>query len=219
MRRALMLAGPPAVVVFTLLVLGNVWATFGLYHLGICVVAPLLASGRGYPAAAGLVGGRVRDGVRVGLVLGAVLAAAQIAALRLGADVFFADERVVESLAAWGAGPESAGPLLVVMLVLNGPAEELYWRGWLHGRLVGSDGRPAVVAVIALAYAAYHGVTIGALFGSLPLAILFTTVVWGAGCFWGWLRQRYGNVWPALLSHGGATLGYMFVYWERYVRG
>ena len=218
MSRALMLIMPPLVVVTTLLVLHNVWATFLLYHLGICLVAPLVVARRGYAGAVGLTGGRTRDGVRAGLVLGAVLAAGQVAALLCGADVFFADERVVESLNAWGAGPAQAGPLLLVMLVLNGPAEELYWRGWVHGRLGAMARRPAV-ALAALAYASYHGVTIGALFGSLPLAALFTTLVWGAGCLWGWLRERYGNVWPALLSHGGATLGYMFVYWDRFVKG
>ena len=200
-----------------MLVLRNVWATFLLYHLGICVVIPLLVAGRGYAGVVGLSGGRTRDGVRAGLILGASMAAAQVAALLWGADIFFADERVVESLNAWGAGPEQAGPLLLIMLVLNGPAEELYWRGFVHGRLGGLARRPAV-ALAALAYASYHGVTIGALFGSLPLAILFTTLVWGAGCLWGWLRERYGNVWPALLSHGGATVGYMFVYWDRFVR-
>ena len=217
MRRALLLIVPPAVVVVTLLVLQSVWATFLLYHLGICVLAPLAATRRGYAAAVGLTGGRTRVGVRVGLILGAAMAAAQVAALLWGADLFFADERVIESLNAWGAGPAQAGPLLLVMLVLNGPAEELYWRGYVHGRLGTMARRPAI-ALAALAYASYHGVTVAALFGSLPLAILLTTVVWGAGCAWGWLRERYGNVWPALLSHGGATLGYMFVYWERFVR-
>ena len=52
----------------------------------------------------------------------------------------------------------------------------------------------------------------------LPVAALFLAVVCGAGCFGGWLRERYGNVWPAMLCHGGATLGYMFIYWDRYVR-
>jgi len=212
-----MLLGPPAVVVVTLLVVHNVWATFLLYHLGICIAAPMVVARGGYAGAVGLTGGRTRDGVRMGLILGAAMAAAQVAALLWGADLFFADERVIESLDAWGAGPSQAGPLLLIMLVLNGPAEELYWRGFVHGRLGGMARRPAV-ALAALAYASYHGVTIGALFGSLPLAILLTTVVWVAGYAWGWLRERYGNVWPALLSHGGATLGYMFVYWDRFVR-
>ncbi|MBU0742952.1 CPBP family intramembrane metalloprotease [bacterium] len=221
----LVLLVPPAVVVVTLLVPHSVWATFVGYHLGICVLAPMFAavvsgrrSWRAYAGEVGLSGGRVREGVRTGLILGAVMAAVQIVALVWGADVFFADERVTESLSSWGAGPAQAGPLLLIMLVLNGPAEELYWRGYVHGRLGGMRGRRLAIAVAALAYASYHGVTIYALFGSLPVAASFFAAVWGAGCFWGWLRERYGNVWPALLAHGGATLGYMFVYWDRYVR-
>ncbi len=222
----LLLIVPPAVVVVTLLGLHSVWATFLTYHLGICVLGPLLAvvvfgrrSWHEYTEEVGLSGGRRRDGIRMGLLLGATMAGAQIAALVWGEEIFFADERVIESLTSWGAGPAQAGPLLLIMLVLNGPAEELYWRGYVHHRLGGLADRRLAVAIAAAAYASYHGVTIYALFGSLPVAALFLAVVFGAGCFWGWLRERYGNTWPALLSHGGATLGYMFVYWDRFVCG
>jgi uncharacterized protein len=220
LERLLLLYVPPAVVVVTLLVLHNVWATFLIYHLGICVLGPLIATGdrRRYAAAVGLSGGRTRAGIRTGLLLGAAMAGAQIVALTLGADIFFADERVIGSLSSWGAGPAQAGPLLLIMLMLNGPAEELYWRGYIHHRL-GDMRRQRGVALAALAYASYHGVTLYALFGSLPMAILILAVVFGTGCFWGWLRERYGNVWPALLSHGGATLGYMVVYWDRFGSG
>jgi len=220
LERLLLLCVPPMVVVITLLVLHNVWATFLIYHLGICVFGPLLATGdrHRYAAAVGLSGGRSRAGIRTGLLLGAAMASVQIIALTWGADVFFADERVIDSLASWGAGPEQAGPLLLIMLGLNGPAEELYWRGYVHHRLSVLHNRRHTIAIAAVAYASYHGVTIYALFGSLSVAALFLTVVWGAGCVWGGLRERYGNTWPALLSHGGATLGYMFVYWDRYVR-
>jgi len=214
----MMLAVPPATVIFGLLVLGSVWAVFGLYHLGICILAPALVARHRYATAVGLSGGRTHAGFRAGLWLGAALAAAQFAALRAGADLFFADARVVESLSAWGVGPDQAGPLLLVMLLLNGPAEELYWRGFVHGRLATMPRRRAI-AQAAGAYASYHGATAGALFGSTALAVLVTVAVWGAGCLWGWLRERYGNVWPALLAHGGATAGYMLVYWDRYVRG
>ncbi len=219
-ERLLLLVVPPAIVVVTLLVLHNIWATFLIYHLGICVLGPLLVTGdrRRYAAAVGLSGGRTRAGIRTGLLLGAAMAGAQVAALTWGTDVFFADERVIGSLSAWGAGPEQAGPLLLIMLMLNGPAEELYWRGYVHHRL-GDMRRYRAAALAALAYAGYHGVTLYALFGSLPVAVLILAVVFGAGCFWGWLRERYDNVWPALLSHGGATLGYMVVYWDRFVSG
>jgi len=218
---AFLLVVPPALVVFTLLAMGNVWATFLSYHLGACVVAPLLfetlrgASLRDHAARVGLTGGRTRAGIRDGLILGAILAAGQVAALGLGGDLFFANEKVVATLASWGAGPEQAGPLLLVMLALNGPAEELYWRGYAHTRLGG--GRAATVGT-ALAYASYHGVTLYALFGSPEIALLILVAVFGAGLFWSMLRERYGNVSPAALSHGGATLGYMFVYWDRFVR-
>ena len=33
-----------------------------------------------------------------------------------------------------------------------------------------------------------------------------------AGLLWGWLRQRSGSVWPALLGHWGAVAAYAAVY-------
>ncbi len=211
----LMLAGPPLVVAATLLGLHSVWATFLAYHLGICLLLPWLIERGNWPRAVGLTGGRTRAGAIVGLVLGLIAGGGSYLALTLGADLFLANERVIATLSDWGADPAQAGALMLVMLALNGVAEELWWRGWVHGRLAGWPRRRAI-GLTALAYASYHGVTVAALFGSVALVPVLTAVVWGAGVLWGWLRDRYGCVWPALLSHVGATIGYMAVYWVRF---
>jgi membrane protease YdiL (CAAX protease family) len=45
----------------------------------------------------------------------------------------------------------------------------------------------------------------------VPVAVLFMAAIFAAGFGWGWLREKTGSVWPALLSHAGATVGYMIV--------
>jgi membrane protease YdiL (CAAX protease family) len=98
------------------------------------------------------------------------------------------------------------------MVLFNGIAEELFWRGYIHRRLEGFQARRVAIGTAALFYASYHALTIALLFRSFVVGPLFLVVVFAAGCFWGWLRERYGNVWPAMLSHAGATAGYMIVY-------
>ena len=70
------------------------------------------------------------------------------------------------------------------------------------------------MAVSTLAYTSYHTVTIGTLIPGWTVAAVFTLLVFAAGLFWARLRLRYDSVWPALLSHTGATLGYMAVCYQ-----
>ena len=49
------------------------------------------------------------------------------------------------------------------------------------------------------------------LVASLPVALLFMVAIFVAGLGWGWLREKTGSVWPALLSHAGAAGAYMAV--------
>ena len=56
-------------------------------------------------------------------------------------------------------------------------------------------------------YASYHGLTVYLLVGDLPVALLFLVIITSAGFCWGWVREKTGSVWPALLSHAGAAAG------------
>ena len=97
------------------------------------------------------------------------------------------------------------------MTLVNGPAEELYWRGFVHTEM--SDRRPrlSTILLIAASYASYHGVTVYVLAANLPVALLFMAAIFAAGWGWGWLREKTGSVWPALLGHAGAAAAYMIV--------
>jgi len=203
-----------AVPLFSLLVLRSVWWTFALYHGFVCVLFPLFHSLvllrndlRGYLSDVALVPVKLR----LGLVLGLTLGAASVAGLGVGREVLLTD-RIDKIITAWGVDPASVPAMLVIMLLGNGAAEELFWRGWLHRRLETWTQRPLAVAVAGAAYASYHVATIGSFIGN-PLAVgLLLGVVFGAGVFFGWLRERSASVWPPLLAHSGATAGYLLAY-------
>lgn len=218
----------PLVVVGTLFVARSVWLTFLLYHFGICLAAPLLASRFGRSGRAGrgdrhgrawLRGHLGNLGLRprgrgLGLALGAFLALAIVAAFAAWGRAFLGAGAPAAVLAGWGAEPASLPALFAFMLLGNGVAEELFWRGWLHERLRARRPRAAVIAATAACYASYHVFTVAALLRDPGVVALFSTAVLLAGAFWGWLRERTDSVWPALLSHAGATAGYMFVLWR-----
>ncbi|NTV04473.1 CPBP family intramembrane metalloprotease [bacterium] len=221
----LLLLVPPAVVVAALAGLHSVWAVFLAYHFGICLLWPLIdnvllrrRTWRAHAREVGWTGGRVGAGLLAGLVLGVAMAAGSWFGFQVLEGVLLVDQRVLDGLAGWGVDRSHSGALLAVMLLLNGPAEESYWRGHVQTRLAGWRPRPAAIAAAALAYASYHGVTLLVLLGSWSAALPALLAVFAAGCFWGWLRERFGNAWPAMLGHAGATVGYMIVYWGRFAR-
>jgi membrane protease YdiL (CAAX protease family) len=145
--------------------------------------------------------------------------------LVLTRDRFLDPDRLESTVAGWGVSPEQMLTMLAVMAVLNGTAEELFWRGYLPGRVADSrpDSRPPVALTVVLPaflYASYHAATIGHLLGETSGVVVMTGGVLGGGLFWGWLRQRTRSVWPALLSHGGAVLAYLAVhFWLTSVGG
>ncbi len=87
-----------------------------------------------------------------------------------------------------------ASPLAIGLLLLFwvGPAEEIFWRGFVQERLCERYGRTGGYLVATLIYAVIH------VFGfnfMLFMASLF------CGLFWGALYLRYRSVWPGLISH------------------
>lgn len=202
----------PLLVTAGLLGLHSVAAVLAVYQVGLCLVVPAVLARR---AGLGWRGharnlGLVRRGIGVGLVLGGMMAAAPLGAFALRPDLFPDAAQLRAVLAGWGVGPDGTGALLLFLGLANGPAEELFWRGWLQGERPRAPGRN--IGLVAL-FSSYHVATIGALApGPGGVALMLTGVV-AAGAFWAWSRARWGSVWVALLSHGGATLGYVGVCW------
>jgi membrane protease YdiL (CAAX protease family) len=229
----ILLIAAPAAVMFCLEFLHSAWLTLLVYQFGICLVIPALDSvaGRGLSWAEhaemiGLGGPGAGRALRWGAVVAIATATACGGALWLWGDVFLDPQRIRTILSGWGVTPRQTAWLYAIVALVNAPAEELFWRGYLHARWVpaprpersprAASPQPPVVrhagasiAILAVGYTSYHLLTIARLIPSLTGAITASGGVLAAGLFWGWLRQRTGSVWPALLSHAGAVAAYL----------
>jgi membrane protease YdiL (CAAX protease family) len=210
----------PLTVIYTLVAWHNVWATFALYHLGVCLVLPCLVTvviqrrpWTEHWRRLGLIPRPRPAAIREGLFWGLLLGGGSVATLLLGREVWLGKQQIGPALASWGVAPGQLVQLSIFMLLCNGLAEELFWRGYIHERLAGWSDRRRAIGLVAACYTSYHVVTLAVLVRDLGSVGLFAVVVWGAGCFWGWLRDRWNSVWPAALSHTGATAGYLVVTW------
>jgi len=216
-------AAAPLTVVVTLGLLGSVLWTFALYHLAICLVLPAVDSlvRRGIAPAdhlrlLGATGPRARGGIVVGLALAPVFAAASLGALALARAWLPPSERIAAVLQSWGATPARLPVLTALFAAGNGPAEELFWRGWVQGRLRQRWGPAAAVGLAAAFYCAYHAYTLTRLLGAAAPGLVViggVLLVAAAGAVWGWLREVTGSVWPAVIGHTAATAAYVAGYW------
>jgi len=210
----LLLLGAPLTVILTL---HDLRLTFLSYHLGVCLVLPLLISlgeGRGPAGHARLLGlvprrpGSLREGLLTGLLAGG----GTVLFFWIAGAKVLDPARATAAMAGWGVTVGRDTWVVAFMLLLNGPAEELFWRGWLHGRLSGAQPRLLPLTAATAAYASYHLATLHALLPSWGAVLAAFLGVLAAGAWWAWRRERRGDVWAPLLGHAGATAGYMAVY-------
>jgi membrane protease YdiL (CAAX protease family) len=87
-----------------------------------------------------------------------------------------------------------ASPLVIAALLLFwiGPAEEIFWRGFLQKRLMVRYGEWEGVALGSLVYAGVHIWSLN--------AMLFMTAFL-CGLFWGALYRQYKSLWLVIISH------------------
>ena len=87
-----------------------------------------------------------------------------------------------------------ASPLTIGLLLLFwvGPAEEIFWRGFVQERLSGRYGRTGGYLVATMVYAAIH------VFGFNFMLFMASLI---CGLFWGAMYLHYRSVWPGLISH------------------
>lgn len=84
------------------------------------------------------------------------------------------------------------GSVVFLLLALVAPAEELFWRGFVQGRLSEDLDLRRAYQITLAGYALVHLLT-------LNLALFAAALVGGAA--WGWFRLRTGSVIPGIISH------------------
>ena len=80
----------------------------------------------------------------------------------------------------------------MALLTWIGPAEEVFWRGFVQRRFGLSLGGWRAFWLTTAIYALVH-------IWSLNLMLMLAATL--CGLFWGWMYRRYRNVWPGLISH------------------
>ena len=95
-----------------------------------------------------------------------------------------------------------AGPAGTASAVLTATAEELLFRGFLGGLLIGRLGFAAGNAVQALLFVLPHAALLAVAPGLWP--ILPTQLV--AGWLLGWLRHRTGSILPGAAAHAATNI-------------
>ena len=102
----------------------------------------------------------------------------------------FADKQVIgvysnKSLLS----PVIIGLLLVFII---GPAEEVFWRGFVQDTLAEKFGENKGWVIASLIYGAVHIV-------ALNFMLFMAALI--CGFFWGWIFRKYKSVWPGIISH------------------
>jgi len=89
-------------------------------------------------------------------------------------------------------GQASAIRIVLLMIFVIGPGEELFWRGFLQRRFENRLGRRSGWLLAAAVYTAIH------IAGGNPILVLAAGV---CGLFWGWLYSRYRSMVLNAVSH------------------
>lgn len=82
--------------------------------------------------------------------------------------------------------------IIVLLLLIIGPAEEVFWRGFVQDILQEKLGDNTGWILVSVIYGVVH------LF-ALNLMLFIAAFV--CGLFWGWIFKRYKSLWPGIISH------------------
>jgi membrane protease YdiL (CAAX protease family) len=180
----------PAVLIAGLLAaFPTVWPAFLAYH-ALCIIAPL--ANRVSLKDAGFVRGDARSWLPLALGLAVVL---------VGTSELLRHTLDPRPLLppGWQQLLARTSPrwlYIAYTLTVNATCEELYWRGFLLPRTGILWGGVAFWSM----HVAAGLVLVG------PLATLRATLpVLLAGLVWGWMRKRFGSLWPGILTHFAAN--------------
>ena len=78
------------------------------------------------------------------------------------------------------------------LLLWIGPAEEIFWRGYVQHNISKTTGDVKAFIITTLIYALVH-------IWSFNFMLVMAALI--CGIFWGWLFMKYKNVIPCIISH------------------
>jgi hypothetical protein len=193
--------------------LRSISATFFLYLLGGCLLAPwLLLGARPFAGRGGLpfappAPGGWRTEVILGAVFGPLFLVLYFAVRPWLGEVTDYQARVTTLGMNLGAPTVT----LIVFAFLNPLLEEWWWRGQATPRCCAALGRRNGIALAAAGFGAYHVVLLAALF-PLPLALVRAGFIAGAGLLWSRLAMTEGSWRAVYVAHLAADLAMVVLF-------
>lgn len=130
-------------------------------------------------------------GIFIGLVSAALLYVIFLIGQAISHFLFSFSQSQVNSIYGLGKG-SSMWMIIMLLLFVTGPAEEIYWRGFLQKRLADRYGAWQGWLIGAALYAGVH-------ICSLNFMLVGAAAV--AGLFWGFIYWRLDNLAPVIISH------------------
>lgn len=80
----------------------------------------------------------------------------------------------------------------VLLFFIIGPAEEIFWRGFVQDSLAHKFGDNAGWIIASLVYGGVHLVALNFMLFAAALI---------CGLFWGYIFKRFKSLWPGIISH------------------
>lgn len=132
-----------------------------------------------------------KNHIAAGIISAALLYFIFLAGSLLSVSIFpFAKAETRAIYALRGQG--QLGLVALALFFWIGPAEEIFWRGFVQERISRRFGKNTGLVLAALAYAGVHAF-------ALNLMLFLAALI--CGIFWGMLFRRYRSLWPAIFSH------------------
>jgi len=122
-------------------------------------------------------------------------------------------DQINNLLIKWHLNNEYLYPFLFMMIFANSFLEEIYWRGYIFHKFKSKTNIRNVILLTSLFYCSYHFITTINLF-SVIYGLIFSSVVFSVGVFWGYMRYKFDSIYISLLSHLLADLGIMVIYFK-----
>ncbi|MBW1849426.1 MAG: CPBP family intramembrane metalloprotease [Deltaproteobacteria bacterium] len=138
----------------------------------------------------------------IGLVSAVILYAIFWIGQTVSHVIFSFSKSQIDNIYALGKG-SSMGAIVLLLFFITGPAEEIYWRGFVQKRLSNRFGGWQGWLIAAAIYAGVHICT---------LNFMLVGAAGVAGLFWGWLYWRLDNLAPVMISHAVWSAGIFAVF-------
>ncbi len=199
-----------------LILFENVLLTFILFHGLVCCLIPIidltLVQKSGFKGYLTFIGFRhfqkislpaILTGIGFGLTILVFFISLQ--------DIFLNVDEIQSLFQRWGVNNDYIIPFMLMMIVGNSIFEEIYWRGYIYGKLESVASSFQVLILSSVFYASYHLMTTSHIFSILH-GIVFTCIIFCVGLFWGIMRRKYDSLYFSMISHLLADLGIMLIY-------